>query len=130
MELIAAMFGVQSFCKNIEVVSVLVKSDNTTIVSHINRMRGTKLPLLVYLVNELWQWCLQKGIQLRAEHLPGKKNLMADFLSRHLRDRSDWILNREIFSMINQRVGPLDLDLFATTFQCSFPALSAGAQIL
>ena len=116
LELIVGTFGVQSFCKNTQVVSVLVKSDNTTVVSHINRMGGMKSPLLVHLVKELWQWCLQRGIQLRAEHLPGKKNLMADFLSRHLRDRSDWILNREMFSMINQRLGPLDLDLFATRF--------------
>ena len=74
---------------------MLVKSDNTTVVSHINRMGGMKSPLLVCLVKELWQWCLQRTIQLRAEHLPGKENLMADFLSRHLRDRSVWILNRE-----------------------------------
>ena len=46
---------------------------------------------------------------------------MAEFLSRHLRNRSDWILNQELFFMINSTLGPLDIDLFATRFSTRFP---------
>ena len=38
------------------------------------------------------------------------------FLSRHLRDRTDWMLNGKIFKAINQYWGPLEVDLFATRF--------------
>ena len=60
LELIAATFGVQAFCKNREVTSVLLKSDNATVVAYVNKMGGTVSPLLTQLAKELWQWCLQR----------------------------------------------------------------------
>ena len=41
---------------------------------------------------------------------------MFAFLSRHLRDRTDWVLNANIFRAINLTWGPLQVDLFATQF--------------
>ena len=38
LELIAATFGVQAFCKNRKVTSVLLKSDNATVVAYVNKM--------------------------------------------------------------------------------------------
>ena len=64
LELIAATFGVQAFCKDRKVTSVLLKTDNMTVVAYINRMGGTKSPLLAHLAKELWQWCLHGGIHL------------------------------------------------------------------
>ena len=34
---------------------------------------------------------------LLAQHLPGKTNIRAYYLSRYLRDRMDWVLNFDIF---------------------------------
>ena len=121
LELIAAMFGVQAFCKDTRVTSVLLKTDNTTVVAYVNKMGGTRSPILVQLAKELWEWCLQRRIHVRAQHLPGKLNFNADFLSRHLRDRSDWILDQEIFNMIDMKLGPLNVDLFATRFSTRLP---------
>ena len=121
LELMAATFGVQAFCKGTQVKSVLLKTDNSTVVAYINKMGGTKSPILVQLAKDLWQWCIQREIHLKAQHLPGKLNFTADFLSRHLRDRSDWILDMELFSMINRRLGPLEIDLFATRFSTRLP---------
>ena len=53
------------------------------------------------------------GQHLKAQHLPGKENLNADFMCRHLRDRTDWILNPTLFDLINQMWGPLQVDIFA-----------------
>ena len=47
--------------------------------------------------------------------------VVVDFMSCHLRDRTDWILNPSLFSLINQMWGPLQLDLFATRFSCQLP---------
>ena len=46
LELIAATFGVQAFCKHRKVTLVLLKSDNATVVAYVNKMGGTKSPLL------------------------------------------------------------------------------------
>jgi len=64
----------------------------------------------------MFAWCLGRQIRIEAQHLPGKANITADFLSRHLRDRTDWILNNDIFRAIKQTWGPLQVDLFATRF--------------
>ena len=101
----------QAFCKNNQVTSVLLKTDNTTVVAYVNKIGGTRSLILVQPAKELWGWCLQRKIHLKAQHLPEKLNFNADFLSRHLRDQSDWILDQEIFNMIDAK---LDIDLFAT----------------
>ena len=75
-----------------------------------------KIPFLMELARDLWQWCLQRGIHLMA-HLAGKLNFTADILSHHLRDHSDRILNEEIFSTINKKLGPLDIDLFTVSWR-------------
>lgn len=64
----------------------------------------------------MFAWCLQRQIKLQAQHLPGKVNITADFLSRHLRDRTDWVLNANLFRAINLTWDPLQVDLFATLF--------------
>ena len=122
LELLAALFALRAFLKHVRDVSVLLKSDNVTTVAYINRLGGTRSGVLVHIAKELWLWCLQRGIAIKAQHLPGKDNLNADFMSRHLRDRADWILNPALFNLINQMWGPLEVDLFATRF-------SAGVQI-
>ena len=121
LELLGATFGIMAFCKHNRVRSVFLLTDNTTVVAHINRMGGTRSPFLVQFTKNLWQWCLDRGVQLSAQHLPGKKNLRADYLSRYLRDRSDWVLDAELFGMINSRLGPLEVDLFTTRFSARLP---------
>ena len=49
-----------------------------------------------------------------AEHLPGVLNTIADQESRVMRDRSDWMLNPRIFNKIQQKWGPLEVDMFAS----------------
>ena len=121
LKLLAAQFALRAFLKNVRDVSVLLKSDNVTTVAYINHLGGTRSGVLVNISKELWLWCLQRGIALKAQHLPGKENLNADFMSRHLRDRTDWILNPALFNLINQMWGPLQVDLFATRFSRQLP---------
>ena len=57
---------------------------------------------------------MERNISLLAEHLPGIWNTVADEESRTVKDRTDWKLCPHVFKQINQIVGPLDVDLFAT----------------
>ena len=75
----AAIFGVQASCKDRKVTSVLLKSDNATVVTHVNKMGGTKSPLLTQLVKDIWHWYLQQHIHLRSQHLPGRLNFRPIF---------------------------------------------------
>ena len=98
--MLAALFALKAILKHVR--DVLLKSDNVTTVAYINRLGGTRSRVLANIAKELWLWCLQKRITLKAQHLPGKENLNADFMSRHLRDRTDWTLNPVLFNLISQ----------------------------
>jgi len=88
--------------------------DSTTAVAYVNKLGGTVSPRLISIVRELWLWCMNRDTILVAEHLPGVLNVIADKKSRVMRDCSDWMLNPRIFYKINQRWGPLEVDLFAS----------------
>lgn len=104
----------KTFTKNRSDMTILLRIDNTTAVSYINRLGGPVSPQATEITKQLWLWCLERNISLRAQYLPGKDNVRADRESRVLRDRSDWMLNPEIFSRIQLVLGPVDIDLFAT----------------
>ena len=53
--------------------SLLIRSDNTTVVSYINFQGGTHSPSLCLLAIELWEWCILRGIYLLAAHIPGER---------------------------------------------------------
>ena len=116
LEMLAIFFALKAFLKAREGVSVLILSDNMSVVAHVNKMGGTRSQRLVEVTKRMFAWCLQRRIKLQAQHLPGKANITADFLSRHLRDRTDWVLNANIFRAINLTWGPLQVDLFAPRF--------------
>ena len=121
LEMTAAFFAIKAFGKHRQGLSLLLLTDNVSVVAHINYMGGTRSPLLTALVKEMWLWCLQRSITVVAQHLPGLENVTADFLSRHLSDRTDWMLDPEIFQCINNRMGPIQVDLFATRFTAQVP---------
>ena len=77
-------------------------------------MGGTHSSQLANLAIQFWSWALKKGIFLIAKHIAGKDNVSADWMSHAHRDRTDWMLNQEVFQKINQLWGPLEVDLFAT----------------
>ena len=60
-------------------------------------------------------------IFLTAEHLPGVLNQEADEESRAVRDRCDWMLHRQLFSQIKERMGSLEVDMFASRLMHHLP---------
>ena len=43
----------------------LLKTNNATVVAYVNHTGGTRSQFLVHLSQDLWQWCLQRNIQVR-----------------------------------------------------------------
>ena len=94
---------------------VLVRSDNTTTVSTVNRGFSPH-PELLPLANSIHDLAQSLGISLAARHIPGLKNGLADRLSRDLqvyrnRDDGDWRFRHDEFEHIQAMSGrTFDID--------------------
>ena len=114
LELLALFLALQCFAKQKHNTTILLKMDNVTAVTYINKMGGTQSEGLCHLALTIWNWCLQQNIFLIAEYLPGEENTVADEESRNVKDRCDWMLNPRIFRQVQALMGPLEIDLFAS----------------
>lgn len=94
---------------------VLVLSDNSTVVSYLQKQGGTRSPTLCMLLYQMMLWCRDHEISLKARHIPGHLNVMADSLSRRGQLlHTEWSLSPEIFRMICTHWETPMIDLFAT----------------
>ena len=78
LELLAATLAVKTFMKDVSETSVLLQLDNATAVAYINNLGGTVSNQLTELAKEIWLWALNKDIFLKAQHIPGVSNTVAD----------------------------------------------------
>ncbi|KAJ2942855.1 hypothetical protein O0L34_g15045 [Tuta absoluta] len=107
---IAALSGKAAVLKN---STVILQSDNRTVISYIKNEGGTRSPLLLRLTKELLALVDSLNVVLVPHHLPGVYNTEADHLSRN-RAGSEWHLKVEATSKIFNRWGTPDVDLFAS----------------
>ena len=115
LELLAAWNAVQAFCQGRHNITVLIWLDNISAIAYINHMGGARSHTLAQLAIQFWKWSLQRGIFLKARHIAGLDNQMADEMSRTIiRDRTDWQLNPAIFAQLEHLWGPFQVDMFAT----------------
>ena len=101
LELKAVFLALKEFqdlcCNNI----VLVDTDNTTVAAYINKERGMKSGSLCALLWRILSWCTRKQVTLRARHIPGRLNVIADKLSRLGQTiQTEWFLHPEVFQAI------------------------------
>ena len=121
LELLAAFYGLQSFCANKSNIHVRLKIDNTTAVAYINHMGGSKSFRCNFLVKQMWEWCITRNIWISAAHIPGRDNTIADQQSRKFNDQTEWMLNKQVFKEIVSRFGTPDADLFASRLNTQLP---------
>ena len=106
LKLKAVLLALQNLESHVVGQSVLIRSDNMTVVSFINYQGGTHSSSLCRLALDLWEWCLQRKIFLQAAHIPGEDNIVADFLSRGKYLPSEWVLKRSVFHKICLAASP------------------------
>ena len=101
---------------------VLVATDNTTVVFYINKEGGMRSGPLYALLWRILTWCSRKQVTLKARHIPGRLNVVADKLSRLGQTiQTEWSLLPEIFQTIRSRWHRPQIDLFATRFNNKLP---------
>ncbi|XP_068215849.1 uncharacterized protein [Palaemon carinicauda] len=101
---------------------VAVYADNSTTISYLKKEGGTKSQPLNLLAQEILQWAEDHNVILRPQFIPGKKNVIADALSRG--DQvigSEWTLCQEVVDRL-VHLWPSNIDLFATALNFRIPA--------
>ena len=93
---------------------VLVRSDNVTVVQYLNKQGGTRSPNLCFRVWNLFLFAIQNQIELRAAHIAGKLNVLADHLSRKQIRPSEWSINNQVINQIFALWNKPLIDLFAS----------------
>ena len=91
-----------------------MRIDNTTAISHINKMGGTKHSHLGRITREIWEWCESRNIYIFASYINSKENLEADSESRILPSEMEWELANWTFSRVVDELGMPKIDLFAS----------------
>lgn len=114
LELQAAFFGLKIFAKDLSNCEILLRIDNTTAISYINRMGGIQFPHLNSLSRRIWQWCEQRDIFIFASYISSTDNYIADQESRRINIDVEWELTDKAFSKICRFFGHPEIDLFAS----------------
>ena len=106
-------------CKN---QTMLVATDNSTVVAYINKQGGTHSAEMCALLWKIMTWCHHYQITLKARHIPGFLNVMADLLSRSNQVQStEWSPHPQVFKQICLKWFTPHVDLFATRLNHKVP---------
>ncbi|XP_060547645.1 uncharacterized protein LOC117658602 [Pantherophis guttatus] len=113
--------SVDNFTSLIRNKHVLILTDNMTTKAHLNRQGGMRSKELMAETDLLMSWAKQHLHSIKAEHISGKSNLQADYLSRDRLDPLEWRLSPQLFQEIANRFGMPVVDLFATSQNTHLP---------
>ena len=122
LELKAVFLALKEFRTLVCNKTVLIATDNTTVVAYINKEGGMKSGSLCALLWRILSWCTRQQVTLRARHIPGRLNVIADKLSRLGQTiQTDWSLHPAVFQAVCSRWHQPQVDLFATRFNNKLP---------
>ena len=122
LELKAVFLALKEFQSCCTGQMVLVATDNTTVVAYINKEGGMRSGPLCALLWRILTWCSQRQVTLRARHIPGHLNVIADKLSRLGQTiQTEWSILPEIFHKVCKKWHRPQIDLFATRFNHKLP---------
>ena len=122
LELKAVFLALKKFRTLVCNKTVLIATDNTTVVAYINKEGGMKSGSLCALLWRILSWCTRQQVTLRARHIPGRLNVIADKLSRLGQTiQTEWSLHPAVFQAVCSRWHQPQVDLFATRFNNKLP---------
>eukprot|EP01050_Picozoa_sp_SAG11_P004540 SAG11_NODE_293_length_11144_cov_4.661928_2_plen_796_part_00 len=111
-ELLGVFFTLQAFEEQLVGKTVLVQTDNKSVISYLMKGGGRSESLSLK-AEEVFDWCQRRQIRLRCVHLRGVLNVRADRVSRLYESRSEYQLRPACFRQLQRLHGPMDVDLFA-----------------
>ena len=120
LELLGALYAIQSFASASSKIAIRLFLDNATAVCYVNNCGGTKSSKLTSVAKSLALFCEERNILVEAVYLAGELNTIADKESRASTDSSDWRLEPSIFNRISC-LRLVDIDLFASAWNTQLP---------
>ena len=113
LELLAVYLSLKHFLPSLMGHHVLVRTDNTTMVTCINRQGGLRSHQLYMLARKLILWICSRLLSLRVTHVPGALNTGAPVCR-------EWTLHPEIVEQIWACYSRAAVDLFTSrgNMQC------------
>ena len=119
LELKAVLLALKRFQHLVQGKAVLVATDNTTVVAYINKEGGIRSGSLCALLWRLLCWCNLRQVVLKARHIPGRLNVIADKWSRQGQIiQTEWSFHQEVFNLLVQTWHRPQVDMFATKYNC------------
>ena len=116
LEMRAVLLALSHFKLCLESLSIVLATDNTTVVAYLKNQGGTHCYALYQLAKDVLILCSQFQIRLVVRHIPGRLNVLADSLSRSLAPvNTEWELHQAVFQSIVLHWGNPNIDLFATS---------------
>ena len=97
-------------------------ADNTTVLGILNRQGSPRFLHLHKLFAKVQKLLSEIDSVVRARHIRGVHNVIADSLSRRDPIGSEWSLDSKTFAVIDELFGPLVVDLCATRLNSQLPA--------
>ena len=122
LEMIAVRNALLAFRTQLAGLTVQLMSDNATVVSYLTKQGGTVSLPMYRLAKEVLLLARDTRIFLRAKHIPGERNALADLLSR--RDKvvhTEWTLVQTVVDSLCITWNKPNVDLFATCLNNSLP---------
>ena len=115
------LFTVRGFLPALRDQLVALYVGNTTALAYLKKQGGTRSQTLNSVAQTTLRLCEVHRIQLLPQFIPGKLNVLADFLSRKSQVlSSEWALCSEAFHQLLRR-WPATIDLFATSLNHCLP---------
>ena len=115
LEMKAVSLALKHFKQDVQGKVVMIRTNNTTVISYLNKQGGTRSPSLCILTWELLSWCKTMNMTVKAAHIPGKRNVIADRLSHgRTTKNTEWSLLQTVVNQIFQVWDRPHIDLFAS----------------
>ena len=121
LELKAVLLALKEFQDLCTDKIVLVPTNNTTVVSYINKEGGMRSGPLCALLWRILTWCTRKQVTLKTRHIPGRLNVTNKLSRLGQTIQTEWSLLPEVFQTICSRWHRPQIDLFATRFNNKLP---------
>ncbi len=102
LELLAVFLALRQFLTQLTGCHVLIRTDNMTVVSYLNRQGGLRSRPLYRLARSVYLWAKTKFLSDRVVHIPGNLNSGADLLSRQRMLDGEWRLYPQVVNLIWQ----------------------------
>lgn len=121
LELLAVFHALRCFASHLTNCNILLRVDNSTALSYVNRMGSIRFPHLSSLARKIWFWCEDRNLFIYASYIPSIQNIEADSESRTISLETEWSLQQEFFVRIESFFGSFDIDLFASSINTKCP---------